>query len=477
MLRSISVTLLTLALLSVAQIEAQARIDHSVVQITVHSVSGDRRLPWNTQAPQQSSGSGFVIDGNRILTNAHVVENARLILVRLNGDPTPYEAKVLATGHDCDLALLTLTQQERLKSIPALPIGDLPAPGSEVATYGFPMGGQRISATRGIVSRIERTSYSHTQIDAHLTVQTDAAINPGNSGGPVVQAAAAIGVAFQTHYYADGIGYFIPTEVIRHFLDDASDGDYLGYPGFGAKTATMHNPAARRRAGLAKDQSGVQVDAIQVGGSANGNLARGDILLSIDGQTIANDGTVAFGSLRVDYRVLVDRHQIGDKAEFEVLRDGKPLTIEVLMRRHEEARYRIPRHDKQQRYFVYGGFVFMPLTTEMINSDPSYRHAAKVRAQRDPNYAAAEIIVLARRLEHEVNRSVPFHSEMVIEKVNGKKIRRLEDLIEAIESQQGNFQVFDFAYAGRFAVLDRKAVEKANPEILKRYGVPGDRRL
>ena len=165
-----------------------SEIERSVVRILNHSQRGDWYTPWNPGPAYQSAATGFVIEGGRVMTNAHVVSDARVLMLYLHGDPTPHQARVVAVGHDCDLALIEPVEPGLLDGFPGMRFGrSLPALRSTVETYGYPAGGQRLSSTRGVVSRIEHGSYAHSGADAHLAVQTDAALNPGNSGGPVVQ--------------------------------------------------------------------------------------------------------------------------------------------------------------------------------------------------------------------------------------------------------------------------------------------------
>ena len=120
------------------------------------------------------------------MTNAHVISWDKEILVRRYQDPRPYVAKVEFVGYDCDLALLAVEDESFFDGMEALGFGDLPKVRSSVITYGYPAGGEQISYTRGVVSRIEMQTYVHIGNRTLLGVQTDAAINPGNSGGPVL---------------------------------------------------------------------------------------------------------------------------------------------------------------------------------------------------------------------------------------------------------------------------------------------------
>ncbi len=208
-----------------------ARVADSLVRIQATSQDPNYRVPWAGGNVISGVGAGFIIDNNRIMTNAHVVSNSRFLLVSKEGDPKPYLARVLFIAHDCDLALLTVDDPNFFKGTTALTFGGIPAIESTVSVYGYPIGGDRLSVTRGIVSRIDFQPYTHSGVDSHLTIQIDAAINPGNSGGPVLQDGKVVGVAFQGYSgdVAQNVGYMIPTPVVRRFLKDIEDGRYDKY--------------------------------------------------------------------------------------------------------------------------------------------------------------------------------------------------------------------------------------------------------
>ncbi len=465
---------------------AAPAIERSVVRIVDHSQRPSWYSPWSTGSMQWATGSGFVVEGGLIMTNAHVVSDSRFLALFLYGDPNPHEGRVIVEGHDCDLALIRPVEPKLLDGVPALPLGGLPALRSMVETYGYPSGGDQISSTQGVVSRIDRQVYAHSAADAHLAVQTDAAINPGNSGGPVVQEGKIVGVAFQNNKQLESVGFFIPTEVIRHFLADAKDGTYAGYPDLAVRTDSLENPAARRLAGMQEGESGVRVDWIAPGGSAEGWLQDGDVLLKMEGQPIANDGTVATGDLRLPFGLLVDRRQIGDTLAVRILRDGARKDLAIPLKGYPLNLRFSNQYDRRPRYYVYAGLVFVPLDREMVktfgddwmseaNSELIYE--LLFRAQGEPEFLKKERVVLLRRLDHPVNVNVPFFKNILIDRVNGRTIDSLQDLVRAIEENKGPFQRFEFAYFGRMAVLDREAADNANAQILHDYGVAKDRNL
>jgi S1-C subfamily serine protease len=457
-------------------------IERSVVRIVNHAQRGDWYTPWEASAPELGSGSGFVVEGGLVMTNAHVVSDARMVLLFLHGDPTPHEARVRIIGHDCDLALVEPVEAGVLEGLPAMSFGSLPQLRSVVETYGYPAGGERISSTRGVVSRIEMQRYSHTEGDSHLTVQTDAAINPGNSGGPVVQGSQVVGVAFQAATLLENVGYFIPTEVIAHFLDDAADGRYDGYPDLGISSSNLENPAARRRAGMQPGESGVRVDFVFRGSSADGRLRPGDVLLEIGDHAVANDGTVAADALRLDFEVLLDRLQIGDELRLRVLREGERQSLRFPVDRYAAFRLYRRIYDEPPRYLVYAGLVFVPLDREVLLTQgeeipQQLIYESYLRPMAEPESTREEPVVLLRRLDHPVNADMAWSRDLVVDRVDGRPIRDLHELATALEADSGPFHVIEFAYSRRFAVIDRAQAEQSQAEILERYGVPQDRRL
>ncbi|MBP7147660.1 MAG: trypsin-like peptidase domain-containing protein [Acidobacteria bacterium] len=464
--------------------EAPPGIETAVVRIVTFSQRGDAYSPWNAAGVMRGAGSGVVVGGGLVLTNAHVVSDARMVVLFLHGDPNPHEARVAVAGHDGDLALVVPLEQGLLDHIAPLAIGGLPALRSVVETYGYPTGGEQISSTRGVVSRIDMQLYVHSGVDAHLAVQTDAAINPGNSGGAVVQDGKLVGIAFQNSTDLENVGFFIPTEVVRHFLEDAADGVYGGYPELGAETATMVNPAARRKAGMG-ELSGVRVDRVLPGSSADGLLAPGDILLAIEGSPLANDGTVATDGLRVRFGALVDRHQVGTSLAVEVLRDGKRVPLSIPLRTYPPVARLANAYDRLPQYYVYGGLVFVPLDREMLKTygndwprvaDRPLLRELLLRGAEESERMQEERVVLLRRLDHPVNADFAWYRNEVVERINGRTIRTLADVIAAIEENKEPQHVFELKYYGKLAALDRAAADAANAQILEQYGIPKDRR-
>src|SRR3989441_5384061 len=234
-------------------------VEASVVKVFSTARYPDVYQPWTKQAPSEATGTGVVIEGKRILSNAHVVLWASQVQVQANqaGDKISATVEALASG--IDLAVLKLDDDTFFDSHPPLPRAkDLPDIKDVVMAYGFPQGGTSLSITKGIISRIEFTRYNYPV--SGLWIQIDAAINPGNSGGPAVVGDKMIGLAFSHLGGADNIGYIIPCEEIELFLQDIADGHYDGKPGMFDGLQTLENPALRSFLKLEKTVEGMVVN-------------------------------------------------------------------------------------------------------------------------------------------------------------------------------------------------------------------------
>src|SRR3984885_13191379 len=234
-------------------------IENSVVKVFATMRYPDPFKPWTKQAPSEVTASGVVIEGKRILTNAHVVLYATQVQIQANAAGDKLPATVIAVAPGIDLAVLQLDDPSFFDTHPPLArAGKLPHIKDAVLAYGFPAGGNSLSITKGIVSRIEFVSYNYPV--SGLRIQVDAAINPGNSGGPAIADNRMIGLAFsRAGGDTQNIGYIIPNEEVELFLKDIADGHYDGKPAMYDELQTLENPALREYLKLDKSVEGMVV--------------------------------------------------------------------------------------------------------------------------------------------------------------------------------------------------------------------------
>ena len=457
-------------------------VQKSLVRITATSVEPDYRAPWNAGALQRGVGAGFVISGNRIMTNAHVVANSRYVTVERDGDPNKYPATVQFIANDCDLALITVSAPDFFKDMIPLKFGGIPALESTVSAYGYPIGGERMSVTTGIVSRVDFQLYTHSSVDQHLAIQISAQINPGNSGGPVMQDGKVVGVAFQGYSgdVAQGVAYMIPTPVINRFLKDIGNGHYDEYPDLAITYAKLQNSAQRKFLGLKDGDRGVLVSSVVASGPSDGILRPGDVLLAIDGHPIASDASVELEGERAQFEEVVERKFKGDSVKFEILRDKQPMSLTIKL--YKPWPYSIQGHsyDVRPRYVLYGGLLFQPLNLDTLeayrSTDLRLRHFFEYFILEQIYLQHPDVIVLSNILPDPINTYLAPYRGAIVDEINGKKILTLDELAKAFAEAPERL-VIRMIGDGPPLVLDRNKIEAARERIKTRYNVAKEQNL
>ena len=463
-----------------------AEPERSVIQIVTFSQQPIWDAPWRFDSVRRASGSGFVIRGKRIMTNAHVVSWTRQVLVHRYQDPRPYAARVVFIGHDCDLALLEVQDESFFQDLEPLSFGELPQVRSTVVTYGYPAGGEQISYTRGVVSRVEMQNYVHIGNRNFLAVQTDAAINPGNSGGPVIQDDKVVGVAFQGVPGLENTGFFIPPPIINHFLKDIEDGKYDGFPQAGIRVVSVQNPDYRRALKLPDNDLGARIDYIYPGFPSRNLLQPEDVLLKVGPYEVASDGTILYQGNRVHVAVAINEAQNGESLALKLWRNGAEVDLALPVHVNRDDRAEGNQYDDPPRYYVYAGLVFTPLCRDYLrtvsgNWADTYVNALvyelHYRRLEQPDTVRPEPVVLASVLSHAVNANFGVRGHALVDKINGVHIEKLADVIRAFASADGPQHAIEFLPEHNLECLDRAEAGQAGAEILKTYGIANDRRL
>ncbi|WGZ94022.1 MAG: serine protease [Candidatus Thiothrix putei] len=455
--------------------DPRAKIKDAVVKVHVVQHTYDTLSPWNSDS-QKGSGSGLIIADNLILTNAHVASNATFLEIQRHSETKRYEAEVVYISHESDLAILRTKDASAYNDVTPLELGDLPKMQQSVEVYGFPIGGNTLSVTRGVVSRIEKQNYVHTGENL-IAVQVDAAINFGNSGGPVISDGKVVGVAMQSGFLTENIGYMIPTPIIRHVLTDVKDGKVDGYGFHGFLAQSMENPAMRRKYGLSDDQTGMLVHKVYENSPAYGKVQIGDIVTEIDGHKIENNGTVEFrpGEF-IDHTHYIDMHQIGESIAFKILRNGQEQLVNLPLDKpgKEYLLVKPNQYDKQPTYFIFGGLVFMPLNQDVIDSMDGTPARIGALTYESPDEKRSEAVILTKVLPADINKDYHHDNNLLIEKVNGESIRDFNDFYQKIQSSNTDYITLETSDHYQL-VIDRKEAIERQPKILAQYGVNADR--
>ena len=473
----------------------------SAVKIFVARTRVNELMPWQVRVQQSTTGSGCLLAGRRILTNAHVVHQASLVSVLKHGDPRRYLARVDHVGHEFDLALLSVVEDpdDFWAGSAMLEIGEVPSLQAPIIVVGYPTDVDSLSVTEGVVSRVLVEPYRQSRLSM-LKIQVDAAINPGNSGGPAIgKNGRLVGVAFEGQTTDGGemvqnIGFLIPPTVIRHFLEQLKrHGRVLGVCELGLSAVRCENPSLRSYLQLKADEHGVMVRHIKPLSVCAKSIEPDDALLAIDGEPVADDGTVAFRrpssksmsrGERVAYQHVISMKHAGDTCRLTVKRAGRRLDVDVILQPVESRLVpTVPALNQPAgRYLVWAGLVLIACSEAYMEAayedgahDEDVPIGLRERCLRgEKNAPGAELVVLSQVLSDGLTRGYTDLVDRVVVRLNGETVQNLahvEATLAKIDPNTHPFVRLDLD-SNDVVVLDTRRALDAHPLILNRNHIP-----
>ena len=301
--------------------------------VYIQSTTTERDFFGLFSEAREGAGSGSIIDDQGdILTNYHVIANAEKLTVNFGGD-RKYAAKVVGKDPDTDLAVIRLLETPR-EAITVVPLGDSDKliVGQKVLAIGNPFGLDR-TLTTGVISGLQRPIRAQNGRQIEGAIQTDASINPGNSGGPLLDShGRMIGINSQIESPSGasaGVGFAIPVNIAKRIVPQLVRNGYVQRPKLGITTRDVESLSGQVRLPVSY---GTMIWQVQQGGPAanaglrglvqteDGDIELGDIIIAIDGEKISNNDDL--------YRTL-DKHQVGDTVNIEVMRNGRSIRVPV----------------------------------------------------------------------------------------------------------------------------------------------------
>lgn len=363
--------------------------------------------------PRRGKGSGFIVTKNGyILTNNHVVEGADKIKVTLL-DGRSYDAKKIGQDPTFDLAVI----QIKAPDLPVLMLGDSDATevGEWVVAIGNPLGFEN-SVTAGVVSAKNRTLQA-PGVNFQGFMQTDAAINPGNSGGPLIDLSGrVVGINTAIVPYAQGIGFAVPINMAKQIMDDLIQHGEVrrGWLGVTVQPLT----AALVDAYKIPVKEGSIISNVEPGSPADKyGLKRGDVIVSIAGKAVKNSQDVVFS---------VRNKLAGDKVQFEIYRDGKKRTIEVVLGEIDKGeKQKTGSKPEQEPSSAAKTSKQMGITAAVIDSE----------LQRQFKLDSAEGLVVVNVERGSLGGKLGLQPGDVILEVNRAKMKTLDDWNRVMEAK------------------------------------------
>lgn len=461
--------------------ELQPKLQDTVVQIFPNITQFNWLEPYKSPNQMLATGSGFFIDDQgHIITNAHVVDQARSVTIQIPSfGKRRFEVEIVGVSPDRDLALLRLTEEERkvlqdvMGSIKYLPLSnsDHVHRAEEIMALGYPLSQQSLKSTTGVMSGQEH-------IDGHFMFQISAPINPGSSGGPCLNLRGeVIGVSRAGIYGgAQNVGYIIPSNEVALFLKQLEvapifNGVKLLRKPFIGVFYCNATPALVEYLGNPQPGGLYVVHTYKGGPLEKAGVVKGDMIYEINGRKLDNFGEMEGWNKedRINVVDFVSRLTIGEKVNMVVYRKGVRKPISFIFNQCEVAAIRAMNPMLEHIDFeMVGGMVVMQLALnhlpQLLQVAPELAKYMDFRNQMEPRLVVTHIFP-----DSMVFKSRTFGPGTILKEINGKEVKTLDEFRNAVTLSKNTDYLTIKTSEDLFTVLPWQRVVSDEPKLAKNY--------
>jgi S1-C subfamily serine protease len=450
-----------------------------IVRVQVTGQEWNWQTPWAKQPPWTRPITGLVVPGQRILCSSVAFGNHLLVEVQKLGDDARTPGRVVLTDPEGPLALIAVDDPDFWDGLEPLPLADPVPRAGEVAILRWRPDGL-LDSYPGSVRQVRAGRHGLSR--THLLTMDVATGADGLGASEVVVADEKV-VGLLTGRAGDTWAA-ITSPVLERFVADAASGAWEGFPRGGFAWQNLTNPALRKSLGLADDETGVRLTRVLPHGTAAGALRAGDVILEVGGVEIDGTGHYehpVYG--RMLFALLFsDGRRPGDILDIEVLRDGERVKVAAPLQRIRAEADKIPPYiyGHGPDYAVVGGLVFQELTVPYLTTFGDWQRRgpprlliAWDREASEPSPDSPRIVLLSSVLPDAANLGYEGVRNLIVERVNGRRIGSMDDLREAFAHPEGDFHVVEFlpGLAPERLVLDVRETKAAEERIRTAYGV------
>lgn len=459
----------------------------SILRVNSTNQSYDFFRPWTKKAPFSRRGLGTLVDGGRILVTAELVANNTFIELEKAATAEKSSATVERVDYECNLAVLRPTDPAFIANMKPVPLDQGVRVGDRATVLQLEPNGE-IAQTLGTVTSITVGPYPLDNMGLLLfRLSAPMQQRDGSFTLPAVRDGKLLGLLMRYDARSQTAD-LISAPVIRHFLDEVGKPAYGGFARAGVAFSATRDPQLRRYIGLT-EPGGVFVTEVLAGGPADkGGLRKGDVILSVDGNAIDQDGNYEdkeFGRIAFSH-ISNTRTHPGDTLAFRVFRDGKITGIPVKMEPRDRSKIVCESYvvDRAPRYVILGGVVFMELSRPYLQEwggdwlkDAPKRLVFYDAFQNELPQDRGKIVFISQILPTQDTIGYENLDNLVVSKVNGREIRSLDDLAEAAKTPVNGFQKIELEEDPGVLFLDAAAIEANRDKLIKKYSLPALQRL
>ncbi len=461
----------------------------ALVRVNVTGQSYDYFRPWQKKAPFSKRALGAVLSKGHVLVTADLVANQNYVELERAESGEKTAARVEVIDYEANLALLEPTEKAFLDGIIPLEIALDTVVGDRLAAWQLEPTGALL-ATEGLVTTVQMTQYP-IDIGQFLTYRISIPMQYRENSYtvPLVKNNKLAGLLLRYDSRSQLLDA-IPAPIITHFLKEAEGQNYRGFPAVGFSFFPTRDPELRRFSGETGKSGGVYVTNVEPHTPAmKAGLQVGDIVKAVANNEIDQNGNYVdplYG--KIEFTNLLTAHVYsGDIVPFRIQRSGKPMELNVTLEHRDARDYVSPPYnlDQPPSYYVLGGLIFQELSRQYLKEwGPNWQREAPQRFVYLDRFQSElfpegnrRVVILSQVLPANSTIGYDDLSYLTVTKVNGKEIKSLGDLAEAVKQPIGGFIKIETEEDPKQIELDAAQVSTEAPVLQENYGISSLHRL
>src|SRR5438552_3247476 len=456
----------------------------ALVRVNVTGQGYDYFRPWQKKAPFSKRALGAILPNGRVLVTADLVTNQNYVELERAESGEKTAANIRMIDYEANLALLEPAEKNFLDGIKPLEITSDTVVGDRLAAWQLEPTGALL-ATEGLVTTVQMMAYP-IDVGQFLTYRVSIPMQYRENSYtvPLVKNNKLAGLLLRYDSRSQLLDA-IPAPIITHFLKDAESQNYRGFPSAGFSFSPTRDPALREFAGeKGKNAGGVYVTTVEPGTPAmKAGLQVGDIVTAVANNEIDQNGNYVdplYG--KIEFTNLLTAHAYaGDIVPLRIQRSGNPMQLNVTLEHRDAKDYVSPPYnlDQPPRYYVLGGLIFQELSRQYLKEwGPNWQREAPQRLVYLDHFQSElfpqgnrRVVILSQVLPANSTIGYDDLSYLTVTRVNGKEIKSLADLAEAVKQPVEGFIKIETEEDPKQIELDAAQVAAEAPNLQENYGI------